>query len=258
MFRLSIDFKTLVIAAAATWLTSAEALSDRLPRTSGTSLPATGATTGRSEKGSAPAADVAVASFPRSTLVAQACVPCNTGCFDQNAVCQPGTAAAACGTGGNVCTACSASQLCQNQSCVARPCSPGCVDGAGACQPGTTAGACGMNGNACVACPAGQICQGQTCVVPPCSPGCTDATGACQPGTTDAACGFGGNVCEACAGGEMCQGQQCVFDCSACECGCNASATACAKFPTCSISLAGVCRHQQLSCVCSCGGCDCE
>jgi hypothetical protein len=121
---------------------------------------------------------------------------------------------------------------------------------------------CGLPGSA--------WCQtAQQCALPPdcpactpsnCANGCCDSSGACVVSESSSACGLNGVACFSCPAGTHCSGSSCVqdFDCSACECGCDASGSACARFPTCSRSLAGVCSHEQLSCVCTCGGCDCE
>jgi hypothetical protein len=92
---------------------------------------------------------------------------CTTGCTS-GGICRPGTAHDACGTGGDVCDPCGATETCEAGTCVpvdepdptgcnAATCD-GCCDG-DTCLSGTSDAACGDGGDACVDCGPRGICE---------------------------------------------------------------------------------------------------
>jgi hypothetical protein len=93
---------------------------------------------------------------------------CASGCCDAIAVCQPGTANQACGTGGNRCATCGSGQGCINRTCAvcnAATCPQGCCAANNTCQPGNTFQNCGgPGGERCAACSNTQTCQNRQCV----------------------------------------------------------------------------------------------
>lgn len=144
--------------------------------------------------------------------------------------CLSGVDMTACGTNGQQCTSCTAT----NQTCRAAgggggrcegvaSCSPatcaGCCDGV-TCLAGTDSIACGRAGGACTNCGANAECvpPGQpnerTCrAIPRCTPancaGCC-AGDACVVATTPAACGKGAEACRACGANETCVAGVCT------------------------------------------------
>lgn len=106
-----------------------------------------------------------------------------------------------------------------------------------------------------------------------CTPSCAQA---CAPGAPDGCggqcasaqttctapmvCSSGGVCACSCPAGQHCTATGCAvdFNCDACACGCGAGGDSCAPVPHCTVSQAGACAHQGLSCTCDCGGCGCE
>lgn len=140
-------------------------------------------------------------------LLVQACLPCTPGCFDSSTGCQPGTANAACGSGGGACMQCATDQVCQNRVCVATfdcttSCPSGCCSGnqCVAFQSQTNA-ACGSGGSICLACAAGTVCYGGSCCTPiPQGTACSGHT--CNQFASD---GCGGTYsCDNCPQGTTC------------------------------------------------------
>jgi hypothetical protein len=147
---------------------------------------------------------------------------CPNGCCNAAGTCITGTADAACGTGGTMCSDCAAAgQSCKSQRCESA-CGPGttvgCCDGTGAAQPSTNA-TCGINGAACVACAAGtEECINGACVVKACQMSCAGCCvgDVCHAGTADTQCGkaSGGTAaaCESCGPGRKCTNNACTLD----------------------------------------------
>jgi hypothetical protein len=142
------------------------------------------------------------------------CIGC---CVDANTCATTGREGVACGSGGQACDRCVASQ--QTGACIpladggglCGPCYPncgGCCVG-GDCLPGVSQTECGSFGETCHACTGGAQCvlvdTGGVCVVPEagaCGPatcaGCCDGD-VCAIGDQFVACGTGGAVCLDCA-----------------------------------------------------------
>jgi len=145
------------------------------------------------------------------------CTPdnCNGCCRDD--VCNPGTAANACGTAGAGCQVCAGDQKCSSGACKS-PCGPntcrGCCDGDN-CVPGSADAKCGTGGAACTACGMGLTCSTGQCIdascQATCTNGCCTASG-CEPGTAANACGTGGGACVDCGYGRACTAAACVLD----------------------------------------------
>jgi hypothetical protein len=165
---------------------------------------------------------------------------CSSGCCATMG-CLPGTAADACGFGGQACTDCTAIGLdcivslsdgggaCGSSDAGSIPdgapaCGPetcvGCCAG-GVCVAGTASASCGSHGLACQPCTgANVICVAQAgggaCVGSglPCGPsncaGCCDANGVCQDPRAIDACGAAGTACQFCLAGQACNSGQCV------------------------------------------------
>jgi hypothetical protein len=99
---------------------------------------------------------------------------CASGCCDSKGVCQPGTAANACGSVGATCSACGAGECCVGGVCTSSGCCnasncSGCCDANGVCQTGSSDSACGTLGGACSACAAGACCGSGACSAGACS-----------------------------------------------------------------------------------------
>ncbi len=140
---------------------------------------------------------------------------CPSGCCDDRAVCELGTASTACGTGGVTCLSCVAlGQSCSNQRCTGADggagCGSfncgGCCDDSGACVPVDSDTNCGVKGNRCTDCATlGARCLLGACTSPdgaiPCAQscaGCCDNSGTCQLGFIDTQCGGQGQSCQDC------------------------------------------------------------
>jgi len=102
--------------------------------------------------------------------------------------------------------------------------------------------------------------QGFGCGPSNCNGCCNSDGSACLSGSSVNACGTGGNACNVCSSGSTCTNHQCVlppppppFDCSQCDCGCNAAGTAC-RSTACTTAQANICAHQDLGCYC--GACE--
>jgi hypothetical protein len=149
----------------------------------------------------------------------QACVTatcsastCPSGCCDKSGNCQPGNAAAACGSGGTTCSTCGTGLECSTSTkscvCTATSCASGCCQG-NTCRTGTENGACGKSGAACQACQSPQQCMNHVCTND-CSyltcDGCCDTSKVCHPSLNinDTNCGLFGNPCKACTGNSHC------------------------------------------------------
>ncbi len=139
--------------------------------------------------------------------------------------CEPGTAEAACGSGGSACIVCAAGELCIDATCVVpSDCEStcrGCCDG-DTCMDGNDVTSCGSAGLTCRACAAGETCEDGACV-PPCEAtctGCCTAEGECRVGDDDAACGVAGAACTDCGDGTcdagMCVAASCAETCDGC------------------------------------------
>jgi len=171
-------------------------------------------------------------------------VACNAancaGCCVGNA-CIVATTPAACGKGGQVCSACKVNETCTAGVCTPAPnCGPGncpgCCIGADLCAAGAQDTACGLGGGQCNNCTGmgGRVCQGGTCQLPACGPancaGCCSGN-TCVVGTQDNACGgTAGLACTDCtAANQVCQGRTCRPKCGPANCtGCCNAANACA------------------------------
>ncbi len=104
---------------------------------------------------------------------------CTSGCSSGDD-CRPGTTHDACGTGGEVCDACGATETCQAGTCVPMEENPtgcsaatcdGCCDG-DTCLSGTSDAACGDGGETCFDCGPRGICEAggdAQCVIDPVS-----------------------------------------------------------------------------------------
>ena len=182
------------------------------------------------------------------TIPVSAFCQCDYGCCDALNRCQPGSANAQCGTGGDACSDCTADGLqCIGQGCVDKTdvsvcdvetCPTGCCDLFGACQQGIANTMCGGFGADCQDClQRGELCSNQQCTPrrlpdggPVCDSlscqGCCDPSGNCVL-SSDSQCGAngqlcvdcttfagtcGGSVCVAPDGGTMCA-QSCSFGC---------------------------------------------
>jgi hypothetical protein len=172
-----------------------------------------------------------------SVLLDATCGPSNcAGCcagsqLHPSNLCITQQSKAACGTGGDFCTTCGATnESCQNGACIAvEPnCGPkncrGCCVDSNTCASGTTNAACGFNGDACQQCGAGTLCNwtpetldAGVCQPPPqvCGPSncagcCIDTLGGyvCAVGNQSDACGLGGLGCSVCVG-EVCVNGKC-------------------------------------------------
>jgi hypothetical protein len=154
--------------------------------------------------------------------------------------CVVATTPAACGKGGQVCSACNVNETCTAGVCTPQAnCGPancaGCCIGADVCAAGAQDTACGLGGGQCNNCTGmGRVCQGGTCQVPACGPancaGCCSGN-TCVVGTQDNACGgTNGAACVDCtAGNQVCQGRICRPRCGPANCaGCCNAANACA------------------------------
>jgi hypothetical protein len=147
---------------------------------------------------------------------------CPTGCCNASHQCVT-PSAATCGSGGAMCQACSAGQVCNGASCGCTPssCPTGCCNGdrcvpfaeqnddqcgaASACTSCTaTMQTCNKSNGQCV-CPAGQLACGGTC----CAAGQGCCNNACTPLDTPSNCGVCGN---ACVTGKVCSGTQCLWE----------------------------------------------
>jgi hypothetical protein len=197
------------------------------------------------------------------------------GCRDATTGgCLPGTAQNRCGINGNTCSACQATQTCQNGACVnagctAANCPSGCCRN-GVCVPTSmqTTASCGLSGQTCAACPAGQGCFfGKCSAVSTCNS--TNCAGCCSGNVclntmiqTPVNCGLGGNACFACAAGQICTNGTCIVPttCTAASCpgGCCDSGK-CVVFATQSPSFCGASGTQCKQCppgnTCSFGAC---
>jgi hypothetical protein len=104
---------------------------------------------------------------------------CTTGCTS-GGICLPGTSQDACGSGGDVCEPCGATEICQAATCVPTEdpptgCGPatcdGCCDG-DTCLSGTSDAACGDGGETCMDCGPRGVCEsgvGAECAIDPAS-----------------------------------------------------------------------------------------
>ncbi len=108
---------------------------------------------------------------------------CCDGCWDGMA-CRSGDQATACGTGGDMCSACLPCQSCESGVCVTS------TEGDMCTSASMQQGRCQMSGAALICCA-----------------GCWDGT-TCQPGDTDMVCGTRGNACQNC-GTFACMGGFC-------------------------------------------------
>ena len=141
---------------------------------------------------------------------------CPKGCCKGDQ-CVAGTAAGACGAGGQPCKACSSTQTCKDHACAcdSSSCSGCCDPATSSCKPGNEPGYCGKGGGQCKACKAGEGCVGGACKAGPscgpssCPAGCCDGS-TCRPGTDSLACGTGGQNCIACQAGETCASGKCT------------------------------------------------
>ncbi|MBX3221210.1 MAG: hypothetical protein KF795_11875 [Labilithrix sp.] len=228
----------------------------------------------------------------RTCQPVQACGPANCpGCCVGNQ-CVVSTTPLACGTNGQACKTCSASQVCDPLgNCVSgSECNPatcaGCCVG-DICAVGTQQTACGTAGALCQNC-AGQspprVCQAGSCQLPACGPstcpnGCCSGN-TCVTGTLDNACGaIGGGACTDCsASNQACQDRQCVTRCGPANCAgccranntcdalgisnasCGQGGVACANCSSSGSFCNGLvvprrCNNQQTTCPASYGGC---
>jgi len=108
------------------------------------------------------------------------------GCREASGACQPGTALAACGTGGGFCADCTQNPCLKNTACTAAKC-------------------VGVNSTG--------TCPGGICVSGTCCTGCVDlGSGACQLNPSDSQCGCGGTTCQDCtkSGGSFCGPGNCL------------------------------------------------
>lgn len=202
---------------------------------------------------------------------------CPTGCC-YNGQCMPGNNTGLCGKGGAQCQACTTSQQCVNQACVAVQCNAttcpsGCCDAGGACQPGTGQSACGAAGATCVQCTAQQFCNAskkcETLPTTACGPsncnGCCDGTGKCQTGNTNTACGTSGGLCKSCGTNQACSGGKCTCTSSSCSAGCcqgdncqpGTLDTACGKSGGVCTVCSGTAKCVSGSCSTACGPTTC-
>ena len=219
------------------------------------------------------------------------CGPSNcAGCCAGN-FCVPGTTSGSCGSHGQACALCSASNeacvstngggLCvgRGSSCNVTNCS-GCCDANGVCQDPTAIDACGIGGVACQFCLPGQACNsGQCQTTSGCGPancvGCCQGN-TCLNGTDHDECGANGAACMSCTGGLVCNplgakgggqcsnGNSCGGQCNGCcdlflECQAGTSSTYCGAGAgpcgTCSGSCtSGRCDGQKCD-ASNCSGC---
>lgn len=148
---------------------------------------------------------------------------CPNGCCDPaTGVCQPGTTALACGSGGAFCLSCTGGAQCNVQtrtcgatgSCSPQTCVGGCCNSQGICvQPGNYPTACGIDGLACKTCLSGQqcvngFCSGGTgaCNASTCAAGCCSGDLCLAPPNANQ-CGIGGAPCRTCPLGNACNTQ---------------------------------------------------
>jgi hypothetical protein len=163
---------------------------------------------------------------------------CNGGCCD-GLHCDPGDAAAACGSGGALCAACEA-----------------VADSGAAC---LASGTCGCL--VATDCPTGQACNGGVCndlctAAGQCNGGCCDGVH-CQPGTAPTACGTAGAACSpACSG--FCSSGACAPCTAASQCpvgsSCNTTTGTCST--TCSFYYYGGYGGTTSTFACNGGCCD--
>ena len=145
-----------------------------------------------------------------------ACGPTNcTGCCAQG-ICLDGANSNQCGSHGQSCAACGASQTCGAVSggggqCrgSAGTCNPlnctGCCDANGRCIDTNENAECGSNGAACQSCAPGQACLNGSCQTlagcgPLNCPGCCNGA-ACMSGADNGQCGAAGQACTRCTNG---------------------------------------------------------
>lgn len=193
----------------------------------------------------------------------EAVAPCNAqtcpdGCC-AGRECLPGTANAACGTGGRACSSCGDELECREGGCaepIKPPCDPSTCNGCcveGVCVDGFADDACGSGGIACETCFEGESCDGGRCYEADSECGLTSCDGCCSAGvclagTDESACGAVGSACRSCAVGTMCnENGRCVTDVR--PCGPDTCDGCC---------LEGVCVSGKVVGACGVGGDACE
>ncbi|MBX3213136.1 MAG: hypothetical protein KF850_13965 [Labilithrix sp.] len=199
------------------------------------------------------------------------CGPTNCpGCCVGNQ-CVVSTTPLACGTNGQACKTCGASQVCDplgncvsGSDCNAATCPTGCCVG-DICAVGTQQNACGAGGALCQNCSnqsPPRVCQSGSCQLPACGPatcpnGCCSGN-TCVAGTQDNACGAtGGGACTDCsASSQVCQNRQCAVPCGPANC-----AGCCRADNTCDVlgNSASSCGQGGVACAsCSSSGSFCN
>lgn len=186
---------------------------------------------------------------PKAATCAATC----NGCCDSAGACQVGTAPAACGTGGRVCSACSTSDTCSLGFCVPKPGGSG-----GGSAGGGAMSAGGSAGGAVVVVDAGSSSpvDAGAFFSPRCVGGYLECGVRCvDPRTDESNCGACGVQCQA---GLVCNAGQCRAlpqDCLAERCpddfGCNPETRTCSRscFSNADCTVPGTqCRQGTCSC----------